>query len=304
MTDGSSHELRLETPLGTLAATWTPAPGGEHRPVLVCLPGGTYTRRYFDLHVPEDPTYSFVAHALAAGWSTLCVDALGTGESARPADRDVGLDAQADALAHALAHASELSGSPYRPVAVGHSMGGYLAMRQQARHRSYSALAILGTTNHAVAPLSLPEEMIAAASTADGRRALVEAIAGSMPDPYLEPDRADMLSWFHLDDVPPAVRRADLTTLTVIPRRVAAEGTVPGTCADDAATVDVPVLLAYGEVDVSADPRAEAACFPASDDLTVVVLRGSAHCHNTAGTRHRLWDRVLSWAGALDHRAT
>ena len=36
----------------------------------------------------------------------------------------------------------------------------------------------------------------------------------------------------------------------------------------------------------------------------VVVLRGSAHCHNTAGTRHRLWDRVLSWAGALDHRAT
>jgi hypothetical protein len=26
------------------------------------------------------------------------------------------------------------------------------------------------------------------------------------------------------------------------------------------------------------------------------VLESSAHCHNMASTRHRLWDRLLSWA--------
>ncbi len=26
----------------------------------------------------------------------------------------------------------------------------------------------------------------------------------------------------------------------------------------------------------------------------------SAHCHNTAGTRHQLWDRLARWVRALD----
>ena len=32
--------------------------------------------------------------------------------------------------------------------------------------------------------------------------------------------------------------------------------------------------------------------------LTLYVLAGSAHCHNMAGTRQRLWDRLLGWCGS------
>lgn len=303
MTGATRRELRLETPFGPLAATWTPAPEVDGRPVLVCIPGGTYTRRYFDLHVPDDPRYSFVDYAREAGWSTLCVDPLGAGESARPSDVEVGLDEQADALTSALAQGNDVVGPAPRFVAVGHSMGGYLALRQQARHSRYAALKILGTTNHPVAPLSLPPETIAAAASAAGRRALVDRIVAAMPSTYLDAGREALLAWFHLADVPDCVRRADLATLTVVPRRVAAEGSVPGIGADDAARVDVPVFLAFGEVDVSPAPRTEAAFYTASDDVEVHVLRGSAHCHNMAGTRRRLWDRLLRWVDRPDLRA-
>jgi len=33
--------------------------------------------------------------------------------------------------------------------------------------------------------------------------------------------------------------------------------------------------------------------------VTLVVLPGSAHCHNFAGTREVLWDRLANWAGGF-----
>jgi hypothetical protein len=52
-----------------LAGTYyPPAAPVEGRPVLVCLPGGTYTRGYFDLEVPGHPGYSFAADATARGF--------------------------------------------------------------------------------------------------------------------------------------------------------------------------------------------------------------------------------------------
>ena len=38
--------------------------------------------------------------------------------------------------------------------------------------------------------------------------------------------------------------------------------------------------------------------YAAADDLTLFVLRGSAHCHNMATTRVALWCRIASWLGA------
>lgn len=60
----------------------------------------------------------------------------------------------------------------------------------------------------------------------------------------------------------------------------------------------MPVFLGYGEVDVSPDPHQDAACYRSSSDVTLYVLAASAHCHNMAGTRQRLWDRLLGWCDA------
>ena len=290
-------------PLGELAATWFPtAASGSPRPVLVCLPGGSYTRHYFDLEVPGHPGYNFATHAEVRGFPVLTLDMLGTGESTRPA-HDVDMAEQADAVAAALGQLSDLVGHVGPFIAVGHSMGGYVAMLQQAAHRSYGALAILGTTNQHVAPLGLPAEMIAAAATPEGRVAIAEQIAAGIPDAYIDNSRGALLSWFHLDDVPRAVVDADLaTTQTVVPRRCAASASVPGITAEAAGGIDVPVFLAYGDIDVSPAPHLEPSYFTQSRDVSLYVLAGSGHCHNMANTRTLLWDRLLDWCDTINER--
>ena len=281
-----------------VTATYFPPsdPAADGRPLLVCLPGGTYTRGYFDLHVTGHPDYSYARDAAARGFPVVTFDVLGTGESSRP-DRDLELTDQAAAAARAVEQLPALVGHAGPFVGVGHSMGGYVAMFQQARHQSYAAVAILGTTSQHVAPLGLPDELIAAAATPEGRAALVEQTAAAIPDRYVEGPRTPMLSWFHLDDVPAAVVETDTsTTLTVVPRRCAAASSIPGIAVGAATEIAVPVFLAYGDVDVSPAPHAEPAFFSASHDVTLYVLEGSGHCHNMASTRRLLWDRLASWA--------
>jgi pimeloyl-ACP methyl ester carboxylesterase len=297
------RELRVAVGAqGELAATWFAGAGGSPRPVLVCLPGGSYTRRYFDLDVPGHAGYSFAAHAAARGFPVLTFDMLGTGESTRPG-HDIDMRDQAEAINAALGRLPDLVGQAGPFVAVGHSMGGYVAMLQQAAHGSYDALAILGTTNQHVAPLALPAEMITAAATPEGRAAIAEQIAAGIPDAYIENSRGALLSWFHLADVPRAVVDADLaTTQTVVPRRCAANASVPGITVEAAGDIEVPVFLAYGDVDVSPAPHLEPSYFTRSRDVSLYVLADSGHCHNMANTRTHLWDRMLDWCDPINAR--
>jgi pimeloyl-ACP methyl ester carboxylesterase len=276
-----------------LSGTYFPASTSEDdRPVLICLPGGTYTRRYFDVDVPG---YSYARDAAARGFPVVSFDQLGTGGSSRP-DRDIDLADQAAAVDAALKRLPDLLDRDGPYLAVGHSMGGYVAMVQQAAFRSYAGLAILGTTNGAVGPLDLPNDMVTAAGTPEGRAALIEQIVGAMPELYIEGDRTALQAWFHLADVPAEVVEADLaSTLTVVPRLAAAASSVPFVTVEAAGQVEVPVFLAYGEIDVSTDPRAEPAVFARSRDITLYVLPRSGHCHNMAGSRTLLWDRLARW---------
>ena len=59
------------------------------------------------------------------------------------------------------------------------------------------------------------------------------------------------------------------------------------------------MFLAFGATDVSADPRREPVGYPASSDITLVVIPEMAHVHNFADTRRRLWDRFLAWLPVL-----
>jgi hypothetical protein len=67
---------------------------------------------------------------------------------------------------------------------------------------------------------------------------------------------------------------------------------LPGALADEAAVIDVPVLLATGERDVCRAPAEELAMFKAATDVSVFTVRQMAHMHNFAATRTRLWDRL------------
>lgn len=237
---------------------------------------------------------------LHSDWTTKRVplNPLGTGESSRPASdfdfRDI-----AASLACAVSALPRLTGNRGSPVAVAHSLGGYLAITQQSLFSSYVGLAVLGCTNQHVAPLNMDADFIARSATAEGRAELARQILSALPQPYFEGPREHLQSWFHLPDVPADVVAADAVTAKSVVPRVFGTAMVPGVVAEHAARIDVPVLIGYGVVDVSPDPRAEAALYRNSPDITTVVLAASAHCHNMASSRQRLWRRLLNWTATV-----
>jgi pimeloyl-ACP methyl ester carboxylesterase len=285
----------------SLAATYYPPRTGDAAvAVLVCLPGGTYSREYWDLNVPGHNGYSFADFAAGRGYAVVTIDPLGTGESSKPV-RDFDFADIAATLACAVSALPAVTGEHLPPVALAHSLGGYLAITQQALFSSYTGLAVLGCTNQHVAPLNLDPAFIARSATPQGRAALAEEILSALPQPYFEGPREPMLSWFHLADVPADVVEADsATTKSVVPR-VFGTAMIPGIVAEHAAQIDVPVFIGYGAVDVSPEPRAEARLYRNSPDVTTVVLADSAHCHNMASSRHQLWRRLLAWAAIVTH---
>lgn len=283
----------------SLAASYYPARGGAGASaVLVCLPGGTYSREYWDLKIPGHRGYSFAECAAENGYGVVTIDPLGTGESSKPV-RDFDFADIAAALARAVSALPAATGEQAPAVAVAHSLGAYLAITQQSRFSSYAGLAALGCTNHHVAPLNLDASFIARAETPQGRAELARQILDALPEPYAEGPREYLQSWFHLADVPADVVAADRVTAKSVVPRVFGTALIPGIVAEDAARIDVPVFLGYGAVDVSPDPRAEAAVYRRSPDITTVVLPGSAHCHNMASSRHRLWRRLLAWVATV-----
>jgi pimeloyl-ACP methyl ester carboxylesterase len=284
---------------------FAPSNPAERVPLLFCLPGGSYTKAYWHLEVPGHPGYSFGEHLAAQGMLVVAVDHLGTGESSRHR-RAIDLTPEAVAGANAAAFAEILpraeKGSllpglgPLTPgpsVGVGHSMGAMLAIYQQSLHRSFDAIAPLGygtvgTIMSFGEGVPLPTyEMIMSAA----REGVLDDI------PLL--DRASIRHHFYWDDVPAEVIAADDLTNTNVPGVSGPLSLVPFIASDHARRVECPVFIGLGERDSTPDHHDEARAYASSSDITLFILRKSAHCHNTAGTRLELWDRIAGWARAL-----
>jgi pimeloyl-ACP methyl ester carboxylesterase len=274
--------------------------------IVVAVPGGTYTRCYWDLHVPGMSDYSFATRATQAGAVVVALDNLGTGGSSRPADADLlTFEVVAAANAAVASWAADAARSatlhPALPplpavslVGVGHSLGGQLMVVQQARHRSFTRIGVLGSSflgNAQVGSAAVDP----AALRADAEARMQTMAGPSWDSGYLSVPRPLLRAQFHAADVPAEVLAADDADETVLPRRLAVAAIASPTAAHYAASVDVPVFLCFGEVDMSPDPRREVSLYTSSDDVTLLLLPGSAHCHNMASTRYQLWDRLVPW---------
>jgi pimeloyl-ACP methyl ester carboxylesterase len=273
-----------------------PVGGDPPRTVLFAISGGTYRKDYWHLEIAGHPGYSFAEYFAQAGFGVVAVDNLGTGDSTRPADGDaVGL-AQMSA-ANSAAAAAVIARYPDVPmVGVGHSMGAALAVMQQARYRSFAAVAALGYGYQPLAGLSdarTEAELLAESA------ARFAAMRASCVDGYYVMDRPSLRPSFYRDDVPLEVVVADEERATVLPRQ--ALHTVAATPVGRklAAAIDVPVFHGWGDVDNTPSPHTDAQYFPSCRDYTLYVLNGSGHCHNLAQTRHALWARLCAWMDAL-----
>jgi alpha-beta hydrolase superfamily lysophospholipase len=290
------------------ATVFAPQPDAmSARPTLiVAIPGGTYTASYWHLDVPGHPGYSFAERATAAGAVVVTLDNLGTGRSSRPKDADeltFESVAAANAAVAAWAVDAARAGSlhpdlPALPdvflVGLGHSLGGQLLMVQQARHQSFRRVGVLGSSFLGNAHVE-SGAVDAAALTADAEVRMRAMAGSSWDDGYLTVPRQALRPQFHAADVPADVLAADDAGATVLPRQLAVAAIASAAAAHYPGQVHVPVFLCFGEVDMSPDPRGEVTLYTSSNDVTLFLLAGSAHCHNLAGTRYVLWDRLIPW---------
>src|SRR4051794_25322123 len=145
-----SADLPFDEPAHVAASVHLPRADGEApRAVLVCWPGGSYSRAYWDMHVDGHEGYSFADHLTAEGFLVVAADHLGVGASSKPVDGDqVGFETMSAAAASFVEQVrTMLSSGSARWTGGGLPRGASLPAVTQARHRSYDALALLGFTH-------------------------------------------------------------------------------------------------------------------------------------------------------------
>ena len=289
-------------------AAWVfgPSEPAERVPLLFCLPGGSYTRAYWHLEVPDHPGYSFAEHMAAKGMLVVAIDHIGTGDSSRhpraiDLTPEVVASANAAAFSEVVRRAEKGSLAPGLgpltlgpTVAVGHSMGAMLAIYQQSLHRSFDAIAPLGYGT--VGPIMNFGDGVALPSL----ESIMGAARRGLMDDIPLIDRSGIRHHFYWEDVPPEVIAADDLTNTRVPGICGPLSIVPFIVSDHARRVECPVFIGLGERDSTPDHYDEPRAYASSRDVTLFILEKSAHCHNTAGTRHQLWDRLGHWVRALD----
>jgi len=269
---------------------------GARPVVMTLLSGGSYDKRYFHCEIPGRAGYSAAEHLAALGNIVLLPDHLGVGDSSRAVDqkkatrRIVALANHAavtqfyERLRTGSVHELLPALSDFLKVGGGHSLGGMQTITQQAEFRSYDAAMILGYT---AAGVHL---------TINGQ--LVRADNGRLEVPqqdYLSGSRDYLHEGFHWEDVPADVVAASDAMAVPTPSVIAIDSIRSDVVAEDAGRIQVPTYICLGERDVSPDPHGEPAHYRRCRDLTLHILPRSGHCHNFAGTRHWMWNRMHHW---------
>ena len=283
--------------------------------VIVAIPGGTYHRRYWDLRPPGRSGYSQAEWHAGRGDVFVACDYLGGGESTRPDDGDfMTLEIAADAAHGVLGFVRDhlLKGdlaaeipplNDARYIGTGQSLGGFITMMQQGKYGDFDAIGIFGASPILIA--NIPDHRrLDGLSQEERRQAIMADNARTSGVPelpmYHGAPRENFKGIFHVLDVADDLVAYDEAQChTLISRVTGTDGMTPGISKEFADRVEVPVFLAFGASDVSANPHAEPTGYPSSPDVTVVVTPDMAHMHNFADTRERLWRRFDQWLPAV-----
>jgi pimeloyl-ACP methyl ester carboxylesterase len=313
-----SAAVALPGPLHIAASVFLPEAAKITSPpvAIFAFPGGGYSRGYFDIHPPGHRGYSQAEHHLERGIIFVAADHLGVGASSIPDLAALSIEMLAAAndaairqVSEQLAAGSLTPGFPALPnlvrIAIGQSMGGCITIVMQGRLGTCDAIACLGfSAIHTVLPqrTEAARQQGIAANRLFRNHDLRERAAarGGVRD-------FDFVFPFHWEDVPQDILDADMKGGYPVRKTAPPWGSMtmpacarlmlsPGYIAQEAAAIEVPVLIAAGERDVVPDPRAEPGAFKSSKDVSVYVVPGMAHMHNFATTRKLLWDRIADWS--------
>jgi alpha-beta hydrolase superfamily lysophospholipase len=279
------HAQRLVE--GVAADVVVPSEGPYRSPVFCCLPGGGVSRRYWDV----DEERSFAAAMARAGFPVIALDHLGTGDSPLPDPAKPPLLGEVvaanDTAFRVLLDELRVTAPGLRSVGVGHSMGAVLTLRQQARHLTHDAIALLGFTTRGL-PAVLPQEILdSCAHGIPGNRELARLTLRMFGSPY--PD---------LSNDP-----ADYRTVLLGAGGLLA--ILPGNVAEEAGRVTVPVLVANGDRDplVGGDPP-DTTPYARSPHVTAFVVPDADHNLLLGPARRLVWRRLQDWGQSVSSALT
>ncbi|WP_157218046.1 alpha/beta fold hydrolase [Flavisphingomonas formosensis] len=277
--------------------------------VLFCAPGGGMTRLYYDLGGPNDRRFSFAEAMARNGWITIAFDHLGAGDSS-PVDDGYMIDPARVTAAHAAAVAAMaerlragLDGYPpvpsFRTIGVGHSMGGMVAGWVQAHHRPYDAMLILGSGPYGfiseldtgLHPLAGDPDR-ARGELVDRMRAL-----GIAPRLVLTSNPRSRAIFRGGDPAAIAWMRQVRTPILSV---VGSFTMIPEGWAPEAAAIDVPLLLLFGDDDICPEPRDVPGWFSGSRDITLHILADTGHSHFAFPSIDTLTRRAAAWIRSIE----
>lgn len=285
------------------------ATGRESVDLVVCVPGGGMTRRWFDLPEELPGRWSLARHLVDDhGLAVLTLDHLGTGDSPPPHDPYTLIPRVVAAVHHQVAtsavtrlRAGDLV-SGVGPVAVGrvvgcgHSMGAMIAVQQQARHRTYDGLALLGFGGAGLPEHLNDEERGYAGDHDELELALPALVAARFGGPLVE-SRREVRERAPNEPLTPGDLLGPATGVLLTLGGLTSM--IPGTSDREMAAIDVPVLVAVGEKDIVREVERLPQLFSSTPELTEFVLPGSGHNHVIAAERLLLFDEIGRWVVAL-----
>jgi pimeloyl-ACP methyl ester carboxylesterase len=278
---------------------------GHARTLQILLHGASFNRHYWDF--PFRPRrYSYVRHANAAGFATLAVDRLGTGDSDRPPPELVTVHASASTVHQMVSairsgdhHDDDGRGLSFdKIVLVGNSFGSNIAWTEAGIYGDVDGL-ILTAISHDPNPPGAPlTQLFAYPANLDPKFAVL-----GLPDGYittLPGRRAEM--FFHLPGTAPAVLPIDEELKDTLP---------VGMLFDQFATygltqnIHVPVLNVVGDFDTlscqlpscteSGSIAGEGSNYPADACYTQVIVPNSGHALNLHRNGPRWYRRAQRW---------
>ncbi len=316
-----SSSVDLPAPLEIAATAYLPDPAKLASPPLVifAVPGGGYSRGYFDMHFAGREGYSEAEYHTARGAIFIACDHLGVGDSTIAHLDKITLEHMGDSYTHAVRTLCERieqgSLAPGFPavrnitkIGIGQSLGGMATIIAQGRNHVFDGIAPLGYSGiHTQLPQPTEEARVAAVKVhslsrdADmSKHSIAESSAQVMDFKYP----------FHWEDVPAEILDADMKGGYPIRKTCPPFGSAtmptcsllgmtPGVVSKEAAAIRSPVLIAVGERDVCPDPHAEPGAYRGARDISLFIAPRMAHMHNFASTRALLWERVFAWANRL-----
>jgi pimeloyl-ACP methyl ester carboxylesterase len=278
---------------------------GRARTLQILLHGASFNRQYWDFPF-RSRRYSYVRHANAAGFATLAIDRLGTGDSDRPPPELVTVHASASTVHQVV---SAVRGGEHRDdagrrlgfdqiVLVGNSFGSNISWTEAAIYADVDGLILTGISHDQNPPGAPLTQLYAYPANLDPKFADL-----GLPDGYittLPGRRAEM--FFYLPGTAPAVLPVDEELKDTLPVGMLFD---QFTTYELTQIIHVPVLNVVGDFDTlscqlpscteSGSIANEGSNYPADACYTQLIVPNSGHALNLHRNAPRWYRHAQRW---------